>query len=345
MQLSLVGINHHTAPVAIREKAAVRAGQLPLALSRLQDYAPHGIILSTCNRTEVYTTGNDSSQTEEATINFLRAYLDVSAIEAIQHADVVEGQAVVEHLFRTAAGLDSMIVGEYEVLGQVGQALETAEQCRMVNLPLRHLFQSAVRTGRRVREETGISQNALSVSSVAVELATRVVGDLTGCRLLVIGAGEAGRLVAKAARDRGTPEILVASRTRQRAEALAASLNGVATELEQMDEMLPTCHLLVTCADAPHWIVNARQVAAAMARRPRQPLVIIDIAVPRNVEPAVRQIQNVRLYDMDDLSGIAESNRRKRAGEVPKAEALIEAGVEGFLSWWRAFRVQPVVSA
>jgi len=345
MYVSLVGINHRTAPVSIREKAAIRTGKLHDSLSLLRGYIPQGIILSTCNRTEVYTADNDSRHAKEASLDFLKAHLNIPDTDLSRHAYPLKDKEAVEHLFRTACGLDSMIIGEYEILGQVGQALEAAEKARMVNLPLRHIFQSAIRTGRRVRQETGISKNALSVSSVAVDLAAGVVGNLGDCRMLVIGAGEAGRLVAKAARDRGTPEILVASRTRERASALAATLGGIPIDLSNLAEELTTCNIVVTCADAPHWILNVRQVEAAMSNRPGLPMVIIDIAVPRNVEPAVEQIDNVFLYNIDDLTQISDQNRWQREEEIQKAEEIIAAEVAKFASWQQAFEVRPVVSA
>ena len=215
MYVSLVGLNHSTTPVTIREKVAISVEQLDNSLLLLRHYVPHGIILSTCNRTEVYAIG--SHPIEEAIINFLNTITGVSFADLLPHIYLRENETAFRHLFRIASWLDSMIVGEYEVLGQVRQALEAAENAKMVNLPLRHVFQSAIRTGRRVREETGISRNALSVSSVAVDLATEIVNNLESCKILVIGAGEAGRLVAKEAKERGVSQIVVASRTQERA--------------------------------------------------------------------------------------------------------------------------------
>jgi glutamyl-tRNA reductase len=207
-----------------------------------------------------------------------------------------------KHLFRVASGLESMIVGEYEVLGQVRQALETAEKVGTVNLTLRQAFHSAVRTGRRVREETEISKNALSVSSVAVDLAAGVIGDLRNCRMLVIGAGEAGRLVARVARERGVSKIVIASRTKGRAQALASALHGVPTDLSDLTNELEAANIVVTCAGAPHWILDFHKIDKVMRNRPHLSLVVIDIALPRNVEPKVGNIPNVFLYNINDLT-------------------------------------------
>lgn len=343
MQVSLVGINHQTAPIALREKAAVSTDRLEESLMLLRHYVPHGVILSTCNRTEVYAM--DSHPAEEASINFLTAMTGVSFANLLPHIYLRKNETAVEHLFSVAAGLDSMIVGEFEVLGQVRHALEIAEKAEMVNLALRHIFQSAVRTGRRVREETGISKNALSVSSVALDLATRVVGTLEGCKVLVIGAGEAGSLVVKVARERGVSRIVVASRTQERAATLAATLGGIPVSLENLVAELSTVNIVVTCAGAPQRILDITHVETAMRQRPELPLVIIDIAVPRDVEPTVKQIRNVFLYNIDDMTGVSETNRQQREGEIQRAREITTAEVSKFVSRWRAFEVRPVVTA
>lgn len=344
MRISLVGVNHQTAPVTIRERVAISTTKLCDALLLLHSYVPYGIILSTCNRTEIYTADNDS-RIQEASLNFLKAHTNNPDSDLLQHIYLSNDIAVVKHLFRVACGLESMIVGEYEVLGQVGQALEIAEKAGMVNLPLRHIFHSAIRTGRRVRQETGISKNALSVSSVAVDLAAHVLGSLRNAKILVIGAGEAGRLVVKVARERGASQIVVASRTQERASALAATLGGIPTDLSNLTKELSTANIIVACTAAPHCILDVSQVAEAMRKRSESPLVIIDIAVPRNVEPAVTEIGNVFLYNIDDLTNIAESHRKQREEEIQKAEEIIADEVSKFISWWQALRVRPVVNA
>jgi glutamyl-tRNA reductase len=345
MHISLVGVNHEKTPVAIREKVSIGSERLPEALSRLRHHLPGGIVLSTCNRTEVYTADGDSRQAEKASFNFLRAQSDVPEVVLLQHVYVLKDEAVVEHLFRVAGGLDSMIIGEFEILGQIGQALQAAEKAKVVNLPLRFVFQSAIRAGRRVREETGISQNALSVSSVAVDLAARIVGDLLNGKMLVIGTGEAGQLVVKVARERGVHRIAVASRTQERTQTLAEALGGTPTDLKNLAAELSTCNIVVACAGAPRQILDVHRVKTALKTRPESPLVIIDIAVPRNVEPAVGKIDNVFLYNIDDLTQISDLNREQREKEVQKATEIIAAEVDKFASRWRAFEVRPLVTA
>ncbi len=344
MHISLVGLNHRSAPVIIRERAAIRTQKLRDSLESLRSYVSYGVILSTCNRTEVYTTSADSQGTTVG-IKFLQKYLDIPHHTLHLHTYMLDGKVAVEHLFRVACGLDSMIIGEYEVLGQVRQTLEVAEEAEMVNLPLRHLFQSAIRAGRKVREETEISKNALSVSSVAIELAAGDIGDLANCQMLVIGAGDAGRLAARAAKERGVSRIGVVSRTRERASELAMELGGLPISMSNLAEELTTCDLVVACADAPHHLLDVSTLKTAMMHRPQVPLVIIDIAVPRNVTPAVAQINNVFLYNIDDLTSISEQNRKQREGEIEKADEIITSEVKESFAWWRDLEVRPVVAA
>ena len=343
--INLVGINYSTAPLAIREKAAVGIGEAKNASNLLASLTPHGVILSTCNRTEVFTI---SAENENKTANgliFLKNCLGVSDDILHQHIYTLKGSAAVKHLFRTASGLDSMIIGEYEILGQVKQALVAAEKAQMTDLPLRHIFQSAIRTGRRVREETGISKNALSVSSVAVDLATKAVGNLKSSRMLVIGAGEAGRLVAKAAKDRGVSQIVIASRTQERASSLTVALGGTAIKLDDAIQEICKCDIVVTCANAPHSLLTVNQLKAIKDNRPGLPLVIIDIAVPRNVEPEVAQLEDVFLYNIDDLYSIHRKNRRRRESETNKAESIVAEEMSKFAVWWRNHKTRPLVRA
>ena len=345
MHVSLVGVNHNTTPLRFLEKLAITTPQLHDSLLLLRQQVSHGIILSTCNRTEVYAVASDVYPIEQSSINFLKTRADISDDDLLPHIYRHKDETVFEHLFRVASGLDSMIIGEFEVLGQVGRALEAAEKARMVNLPLRNLFRHAIRTGRRVREETLISKNALSVSSVAVDLATRIVGDLSSCKILVVGAGETGRLVAKAARDRGASQIIVYNRSRERASALAEALGTAMVASGNLMEELSTADIAISCTAAPHIVLKLHQVEKAMSTRPNRPLVIIDIAVPRDVDPGVKLIKNVFLHNIDNLTETSASNRKQREGEIQRALGIIKDEVDKFTSWWQALEVRPLVSA
>lgn len=344
MRINLAGINHRTAPVAVREKVAISSGKLDNALLGMKSRIPRGIILSTCNRTEVYTAEPDNRD-GEASLDFFRARLCMPEEDLSRHVYRLSDGAAAEHLFRVASGLESMIAGEYEVLGQVGYALEAAEKAGMVHLPLRHIFQSAVRAGRRAREETEISRNAVSVSSVAVEMAVRVTGALSGCRMLVIGTGEAGRLVAQAAGDRGISRTVVIGRTRQRAQSLAEQLGGTPAGMDALHRELAEASIVISCSGAPHYTLSVGQVKQAMSERPNLPLVIIDIAVPRNIEPTVARIDNVFLYNIDDITRLSNENLKLREQEIARAERIVFEELESFNAWWREYKVRPVIRA
>lgn len=344
MHLSLIGINHSTGTVALRERAAANNGQVHEALESLHSYTPDGVILSTCNRTEIYyvTGHNDSGR---AGLDYLVARTGIPAGELRPHTYILSDKEALKHLFEVTSGLDSMIIGEYEVLSQVRQSYEAADRAAMVDLPLRMVFQSAIGTGRRVRDETGISRNALSVSSIAVDMAAEQVHRLADCQMLVIGAGQAGRLVAKAAKKRGVSRIVVASRSHETASSLVAELGGKPVTLLNLSEELIASHIVVTCAAAPHWLLEFAQVKEAMTHRPDMPLVIIDIGIPRNVEPTVGGIGNVFLHNIDDLTRISERNRGQRESEIQAASAIIADEVEHFSAYWDEFHARPVVSA
>ncbi len=345
MHVSLVGVNYSTTPVRFLEKLTISPPQLQDSLSLLRQHVPHGIILSTCNRTEVYTMGDDDQSIEEASFNFLNALTGVSFSDVLPYIYLCKNETAFRHLFRVASGLDSMIIGEFEVLGQVGRALEAAEKARMVNLPLRNLFRHAIGTGRRARDETEISKNALSVSSVAVDLVTGIVGDLANCKILVIGAGEAGRLVAKAAIERGASQIIVASRSEKHSAALAVALGARWVTISNLGEELSDSDIVISCTGAPHLVLEQHQVETAMNTRPERPMVIVDIAVPHDVEPKVKQLNNVFLYGIDDLTKTSALNRKQREREIQSVTKIIKAEVDKFTTWWQALEVRPVVSA
>jgi glutamyl-tRNA reductase len=344
IQIYVVGVNHSTTPIEIRERLAVSSTRVPDALSLLRKHVSQALILSTCNRTEVYSIlkSGDSSQ---PSIDFLKAWANISNEDLLPYIYCYHGETAVKHLFRVASGLDSMIIGEFEILGQVNQSLEEAKKAHMVDHPLRNLFHQALRVGRNVREKTGISKNALSVSSVAVALAAKVIGDLTKCRALVIGTGEAGGLVAKALKERGIAQITTTSRSYNKASTLAAALDGNSVDIGSLRRELATCDIAISCTGAPHLILDLKSVENAMQARSNRPLVIIDIAVPRDVEPQAGQVNNVFLYDIDDFTHLSELNRKQRETEIKKAMEFIEAEVKRFTTRWQAIEVKPIVSS
>lgn len=341
MQITLAGINHRTAPVSEREKAAISTGGLQQALQELRPFAQHAVILSTCNRTEIYTIGQADGP--NCACGFLTKRLGISAGTPPPHLYTLEGTELFRHLFAVACGLDSMAIGEHEVLGQVRQALEAAEKAGMANLPLRHVFLSAIRTGRRAREETGISRNALSISSIAVNKALDIVPDISSSKIVVVGAGEAGKLSLNVARSRGAANITLVSRTEARAAELAGQAGARAASHSSLISEIQDAEIIITCAASPHPVLRARQVAQVMQSRESRPLIILDIAIPRNVDAEVRSLPGVHLYDIDDLNQDAENNRQEREKEITSVRKIIDNETSLLAGWWQAHSAQPVI--
>jgi glutamyl-tRNA reductase len=317
---------------------------LPEALELLSRHVGYGVILSTCNRTEVYASGDAGRPLEESMIQFFNELTGVSCADLLPHLYLKRNSSACGHLFRVASGLDSMIIGEYEILGQISQALEAARAAETVNQPLGKLFVQAVNTGRRVRDETDISRNALSVSSVAVDLARSALGRLENTCVLIVGAGEAGRLVARAAIERGAQRTIICSRSPEKARRLA----GLLDTDEITDDMLSglsIADIVVSCTSAPHAVIEYDMMAEAMRRRGGRAIVLVDIAVPRDIEPKVKMLEGVNLYNLDDLSEISSANRSRRQKESLKAMEIIREEADRYLEWWQSLEVKPTVSA
>jgi glutamyl-tRNA reductase len=255
------------------------------------------------------------------------------------------GLDAVRHLTETASGLCSMIVGEWEIQGQVRRALQAAEAAGMADPHINKVFQQAIRVGRRVREETDISKNALSVSSVAVKLAAGAVGDVRKCRVVLVGAGQAGKLVTRAFAQRGVSDVAVINRSLDCAEELAASVGGRAVALENLRVEMEAADIVISCTGAPHAVVDYDIVANVMRTRPSRPLVIVDIAVPRDIDPAVKRVDGVHLYDIDDCMNVSKTHRRAREKEIARAMSIIDEEMERFAEQWHAMSVKPIVDA
>ncbi len=343
-QICSVGVDYSTTPVAIREKLSIPRDKIQDALASLRDYVPRGIILDTCNRSELYALSNDSHYSERALRQFLQDWSGVSDEKLSPYLYIHHNYGAMKRLCRITSGLYSMILGEHEILGQVAQALEEAEKAKMVDPPLRRLFQHAISTGRKVRSETDISKNALSVGSVAVDLATKATGmDISDCKVLLLGAGAAGKLVARAFAQRGVSSVSVTSRSLRSAQKLALSLGANAIDIKEMGMEMANSDIMISCTSSPHFVIHRELVQKAISWRPERPLVIVDIAVPRDVEPEVKEIENVFLYDIDDLDRALGTNKEEREKEVEKTEVIIEAELEYLLDWWQTLEVKPTI--
>ncbi len=345
MHIVLVGLNHKVAPVEVRERLSIGGAELPAALAALQGHVSEGAILSTCNRTEIYCLAPHPGTGARALRTFLSRYCQIPLEEFDTYLYSRHGQEAVRHLCRVAAGLDSMILGEPQVLGQVRAAFEAAEASGSSGTVLSTLFRQAITAGKRVHTETSISRLAVSISFAAVEMARKIFGSLQPCTALIIGAGEMAELALRTLVDNGVGRVLVANRTFQRAADLAAQFHGEPSDLSRLSSCLGRSDIVISSTAAPGYVLNVPLVKAAMRARCHRPLFLIDIAVPRDIDPAVQQMENVFLYNVDDLEAVCQANLQERAREAERAGAIIEEEASKFRAWWAALEVVPTITA
>jgi glutamyl-tRNA reductase len=345
MAVTLLGINHKTAPIEVRERFAFTSAELPAALAAFKGHYGNGAILSTCNRTELYVAGGRSRPGRAELLRFLGRLKGENAEEQGNRFYFATHTRAVRHLFRVAAGLESMVLGESEILGQVRNAYAASASAGASGPVLDRLFHAAIHVGRQARSETAIGHYSVSVSSTAVRLARQILGDLEGSTVLVVSAGEAGKLTARNLKETGVARLLVTSRTLERAAELAADLGGQAIPFEQLDRALAESDIVISSTGAPTFLIDEKVMEATMRHRNGRPLLLIDIAVPRDVDPAVRRFENVHLYDIDDLQAVVDGNMREREKEAEKVEALVEEEVSRFVEWYRSLDVIPTITA
>jgi glutamyl-tRNA reductase len=337
MRVVLVGISHHRAPVELRERAALDRDQARELARTLAGGGGEAVCLSTCNRTELYLAGGDADEAEaraEAALLALEAELGPALYR-------LRDEAAALHLFRVAAGLDSMVPGEGEILGQV----RTAYDVGTTGTILDRLFREALHAGRKARVETAISESPASISSAAAALAERVFGDLRGRKILVVGAGKVGDLAARNLLSRGAEIAWIANRTADRATALAQRLGAEALSLDALERQLVSADVVVSSTSAPDWILDRSQVERAMRRRKGRPLFLIDLAVPRDLDPSIHELDGCYLYDIDDLEAVVAETLAGRRREAERAEALVAAEADRFREWQASLRVVPAIAS
>ncbi len=345
MQIVVVGLNHKAAPIEVRERLAFTPTQQEPALAALLERVAEGVILSTCNRTELYAVVDDADSGVQSVIAFLGEFHKLPAECYAPHLYRRRGREAVAHLFAVASGIDSMILGEPQILGQVRAAYETAASYRAVGPILSRVFHCALKVGKQVRSETHISRSAASISYAAVELARKVLGNLAGRTVLIVGAGKMAELAAQALLDDGLAGVVVTNRTYARAAELAAKFGGRAADFALLPELVAGADVVITCSAAPGFILDLPLVRLAMAGRHHRPLLLVDIAVPRDVDPLVQSLSDVFLYDVDDLQAVCASNLEERRKEVGKVQTIVDAEVEAFEAWLQSLQVVPTISA
>jgi glutamyl-tRNA reductase len=346
-ELIVLGISHHTAPVALRERLALteRAGQRLLQELVAQDDVSEAVAISTCNRTEIYLVTSDPVRAEAELLGRLAQGADIGPIELASVVYSPRNCDAARQLYRVTAGLDSMIIGEAEVQGQVKRAYEAALATGTTGPMTNRLFSAALQAGKRARSETGIGRERVSVSTVAVDLARDVVGDLASRSVVIIGAGETAELTAQALADQGVRTVFVANRHADRARSLAERFGGEVGSLDSLPKRLQEADIVVASTSSPHPIVEAEGLEVVMHARGGRPLVLIDIAVPRDIEHACGEIEGVSVYDMDDLQAVVARNLEVREGERAKAEAVLEEEIQRFARWLGQLDVMPTISS
>lgn len=343
MHVITVGMNHKTAPIEIRERLALNGGQPADFLDEVRALpsVTECAVLSTCHRLEIYAAVTRYHEALEELVDLLGARMGTSGQSLLKHLYVHHHYDAARHLFTVASGLDSLIIGEDQVLAQVRAAYQLAQEAATAGKVLHDLFQRALRLGKRVRTETSIARNSASVSSAAVELARRRLGDLSDRRVLLVGAGAMAELAAEILHRNGA-RLWVANRTLARGEQLAGRWDGQPVPLTALASVLPDMHMAIVSTNAPEHLLTVDLVKAATAQRV-QPLLIVDISVPRNVEPTVAQLPNVELYDVDDLGAVVEDGLAQRQQEVPRVEAMIRQEIDAFGVWLEELEVAPLI--
>lgn len=346
MNIVLIGLSHKTAPVEMRERLAFSESRLQDALAALvdQDTVDEGLIVSTCNRVELLASapaGADRGldRLTGFLCNFHNLRPDTLNGHLYAHADT----EAIKHIFRVASSLDSMIVGESQILGQVKEAYQSAIEAGTVGRVLSQLMNRTINVAKRIRTETAVAQNPVSVSSVAVELARKIFGDLSDKTVLLVGAGEMGELAARSLVEAGTSKLIVTNRTAERSEEIARKFGSGAVNFEALYDVLPSADIVLCSTGAPNYVIHPAETKKALKSRKRGPLLFIDISVPRNIDPAVAGLDNTFLFDVDDLESVVKSNLREREREAQIAETIIESEVEGFMSHLRSLDLGPVV--
>ena len=347
MQLLLIGVSHRTAPIELRERLDFSARGVDRALSALAGTAAQheATIVSTCNRVELYVACDEPDRTRAAVQQFLSEFHGIPGDELAPHVYTKTGHEAAAHLFRVASGLDSLVMGEPQILGQVKDAFGVASQLGCTGPMLNRLFHSAFAAGKRVRTETALSEGAVSVSYAAVELARKIFGDLKGRTVLVLGAGEMGKLTALHMRAQGIGRLIITSRTAAHATALAESIGGTAIAWESFTSGLLEADILITATGASTPIISGALVAQTMKMRRQRPLFIIDIAVPRDVEAGAGDLEQVFLYNIDDLQAVVQENISKRSTEASDAEKIVAQEVGRFVAWLNSRGAVPTIVA
>jgi glutamyl-tRNA reductase len=347
MNIIVVGLSHKTAPVEIRERVAFAptAMERPLLECVALPAIVEGMIVSTCNRVEFYATTREPDAAIVQLRRFMASYHDLSLDELENHLYDYQGEEAIRHVFRVSASLDSMVIGEPQILGQIKTAYGYATEFKTIGLILNRFMHKAFSVAKRVRTETNIAGNAVSVSFAAVELARKIFGTLEGKTVMLIGAGEMCELAARHFINNGVAKVLVTNRTLARAKKLAAEFQGYPVAFEEFPNQLHQVDIVLTSTGAPNFILEKPKVEEVLRQRKNKPMFFIDIAVPRDIDPKVNSLDNIYLYDVDDLQGVVQANLKERHKEAKKAETIIDQEIGQFHAWLATLEIKPTIIA
>jgi glutamyl-tRNA reductase len=346
-ELLVIGVSHKTAPVEIRERLALPEARAQLFVRDLRGSASvrEAVVISTCNRTELYLVVDDPVEAEGTVLAMLASQAGIRPTELTASIYAYRNCDAARHLYRVTAGLESMVVGEAEIQGQVKRAYEAALRNDWVGSLNSRLFKAALKTGKRVRSETAISERQLSLPAVAVALAREVLGALSGRSVVIVGTGETSELAARALANSGARAVFVASRRRDRAISLARRYGGESVSFDELPSALERADIVVAATASPHLLLEARELEQVMESRPGRPLLLIDLAVPRDIDPGCGSLEGVSLYDIDDLEAVVVRNRKVRQAEARKAEGIVEQEIQHFAAWLGSLEVLPTLAA
>ncbi len=347
MNILVIGLNHKTAPIEIREKVAFDGPKLDEAIAALKNSAEvkENIILSTCNRVEIYAGVSGLDSGIESIKDFISNFHEVPRDLLDKSLYIHKGPAAVKHMYRVASSLDSMIVGEPQILGQLKDAYDSALKNKSTGVFLNKLMRKSVSVAKRIRTETKIAESAVSISFAAVELAKKIFDDLSTKSFMLIGAGEMAELAARHLINNGVKDVYVTNRTIARAEELATEFNGKVIPFESFIQELQHTDIVICSTGAPHYILMKDHVHQTMKARKQKSVFIIDISVPRNIDPEINDLDNVYLYDVDNLQGVIETNIQERAKEAEKAEKIVNEEIGSFLKWNDSLAATPTIVA
>lgn len=346
MHILVVGVNYRTAPVEIREKLSFQAAQLEEAMTTLQKQKSvlESVIVSTCNRTEIYAVVDQLHTGRYYIKKFMADWFQLEVGDISPYLSIFEQDGAIEHLFRVPCGLDSMVIGETQILGQIRDSFLQAQEVKATGTIFNELFKQVITLAKRAHSETTIGGNAMSVSYAAVELGKKIFGELNDCHVLILGAGKMGELALQNLYGSGARKVTVMNRTFEKAEMMAQKYMGHAKPLSEMQCALLDADILISSTGASEYVITKDMIARVEKMRCGRPLFIVDIAVPRDIDPAIDELESVFLYDIDDLQGVVEANRAERLKEAEKIEIMIEEEIVLFKTWMNTLGVVPLLS-